>query len=77
MGSGLTPVALVVVLAVVLVPTGDFLFLCLSFLLGHLVPRRGLGCLVRRSCPSTLFERTNDNATARVASSFGGPHGTW
>ena len=40
MGSGLSPVALMVVLAVVFVPAGHFLFLCLLLLLGILVHRR-------------------------------------
>jgi len=39
MGSGLSPVALMVVLAVVLVPAGHFLFLRLLLLLGILVHR--------------------------------------
>jgi hypothetical protein len=48
MGSGLSPVALMVVLAVVFVPAGHFLFLCLLLLLGILVHRRRFRLLLLR-----------------------------
>lgn len=41
MGSRLSPIALMIVLAVIFVPAGHFLVLCLLLLLGNLVnPRR-------------------------------------
>jgi hypothetical protein len=40
MGAGLSPVALMVVLAVILVPPGHFLLFCLLLLLGDLVHTR-------------------------------------
>jgi len=46
MGSRLTQVALVIVLAVVLVPARDFLLLGVALLLGDLVHCRRLGCLI-------------------------------
>ena len=47
-GSGLSPVALMVVLAVVFVPAGHFLFLCLLLLLGILVHTRRFRLLLLR-----------------------------
>jgi energy-coupling factor transporter transmembrane protein EcfT len=40
MGSGLSPIALMVVLAVIFVPAGHFLLFCLLLLLGGLVHAR-------------------------------------